>query len=69
MIVNQAINKYEIGENSAEFILKRGKMQDHYKEEINKSFKDVRSEIPLFENEVRDLDMVDRVTETLVAGI
>ena len=38
VIVNQAIDKSEIGEDSAEFILNRVKMQDHYREEVNKYF-------------------------------
>ena len=65
VIVNQAIDKSEIGEDSAEFILNRVKMQDQYREEANKYFKDLRGEIPLFEKEVRGIDMVSKLTEAL----
>jgi len=68
VIVNQAIDKSEIGDDSAEFILNRVKMQDHYREEANTYFKNLRGEIPLFEKEVRGLDMVARVTDTLFAS-
>jgi arsenite-transporting ATPase len=65
VIVNQAIDKSDIREDSAEFILNRVKMQDRYREEVNQIFKDVRGEVPLFEKEVRGLDMVARLTDAL----
>lgn len=65
VIVNQAIDKSEIDEDSAEFILNRVKMQDRYREEVYNTFKDLRGEIPLFENEVRGLDMVEKLSEAL----
>jgi arsenite-transporting ATPase len=65
VIVNQAIDKSQIEEDSAEFILNRVKMQDRYREEVENSFKDVRGEIPLFEKEVRGLEMVGKMSETL----
>ena len=68
VIVNQAIDKSEIGEDSAEFILNRVKMQDHYREEVNKYFKDLRGEIPLFEKEVRGMEMVAKLSDALFSG-
>ena len=65
VIINQVIDKSEVGEDTAEFILNRVKMQDRYKEEANRLFKNVCGEIPLFEKEVKGLDMIGRVTETL----
>ena len=68
VIVNQAIDKSEIGEDSVEFILNRVKMQDHYREEVNKYFKDLRGEIPLFEKEVRGMEMVAKLSDALFSG-
>jgi arsenite-transporting ATPase len=65
VIVNQAIDKSQIGEDSAEFILNRVKMQDRYREEATRLFKDLRGEVPLFEKEVRGLDMVGKLTDAL----
>jgi arsenite-transporting ATPase len=67
VIVNQAIDKSEVGENTAEFILNRVKMQDRYREEVRTSFENLRGEIPLFEKEVRGLEMVSRLTDSLFA--
>ena len=68
VIINQAIDKSEIGEDSAEFIVNRVKMQDRYREEVNKYFKDLRGEIPLFEKEVRGMEMVAKLSDALFSG-
>ena len=65
VIINQAIDKSEVDETSAQFILNRIKMQDRYREEVYQSFESVCGEIPLFEQEVRGLDMVKKVTQAL----
>ena len=65
VIVNQAIDKSEVGDDAAEFILNRVKMQDRYRGEVNESFENVRAEIPLFEREVRGTEMVARLSEAL----
>jgi arsenite-transporting ATPase len=65
VIVNQAIDKSEVGDDAAEFILNRVKMQDRYRGEVNESFENVRAEIPLFEKEVRGAEMVARLSEEL----
>jgi len=65
VIINEAIDKSEVGKDSAQFILNRVKMQDKYREEVYKSFENVCGEIPLFDNEVRGIDMVKKVTRAL----
>jgi arsenite/tail-anchored protein-transporting ATPase len=65
VIVNQAIDKSEIGDDSAEFILNRVKMQDRYREEVYQTFENLRGEIPLFEKEVRGMEMVGKLSEAL----
>ena len=65
VIVNQAIDKSEVGDDAAEFILNRVKMQDRYREEVSQSFERVLAEIPLFEKEVRGLEMVGKLSEAL----
>ena len=65
IIINEAIDKSEVGKDSAQFILNRVKMQDKYREEVYKSFENVCGEIPLFDNEVRGIDMVKKVTQAL----
>ncbi len=65
VIINQAIDKSQVDENTAEFIKNRVKMQDRYREEANTIFKDIRGEVPLFEKEVRGLEMVGKLSETL----
>jgi arsenite-transporting ATPase len=65
VIVNQAIDKSEIGDDSAEFILNRVKMQDRYREEVYQTFENLRGELPLFEKEVRGMEMVGKLSEAL----
>lgn len=65
VIINQAIDCSEIGEDCATFVLNRIKMQDRYREEVETSFENLRGEIPLFDQEVRGIDMIDKVTGAL----
>jgi len=65
VVINQAIDKSQIGEDSAEFIKNRLKMQDRYREDASNYFKNICGEIPLFEKEVRGIEMVGRVTDSL----
>jgi arsenite-transporting ATPase len=65
VIINEAIDKSEVGKDSATFILNRVKMQERYRKEVYESFDNVCGEIPLFEREVRGLDMVRKVTQAL----
>jgi arsenite-transporting ATPase len=68
VIVNQAIDKSQVNEDSAEFVKNRVKMQDRYREEVVNSFKDFCGEIPLFEKEVRGVEMVGKLMEALFPG-
>ncbi|UCB50896.1 MAG: ArsA family ATPase [Deltaproteobacteria bacterium] len=65
VIVNQAIDKSEVGDDAAEFVVNRIRMQDRYREEVKESFENVRAEIPLFEREVRGVEMVAKLSEAL----
>ena len=65
VIVNQAIDKSDVRDDSAEFVRNRIKMQDRYREEVYKGFENVRGELPLFENEVRGIEMVGKLSEAL----
>jgi len=65
VIVNQAIDKSDVGEDTSEFILNRVKMQDRYREEAAQAFENMCGEIPLFEKEVRGTEMIGRVTDAL----
>jgi arsenite-transporting ATPase len=68
VVVNQAIDKSDLGEDAAEFVRNRIKMQDRYREEVNESFDNVRGEIPLFDKEVRGIEMVGRLSESLFSS-
>jgi arsenite-transporting ATPase len=65
VIINEAIDKSDVGDDSAEFVRNRVKMQDRYREEVYKGFENVRGEIPLFEEEVRGMHMVGKLSEAL----
>lgn len=65
VIINEAIDKSDVGDDSAEFVRNRIKMQDRYREEVYKGFENVRGELPLFENEVRGMEMVGKLSEAL----
>jgi arsenite-transporting ATPase len=65
VVVNLVIDKKEVGPQTPSFVLNRISMQDSYMEEIWKSFPDVRAIVPLFEKEVRGLEMLKRTAEHL----
>jgi arsenite-transporting ATPase len=65
VIINQAIDKSQIGDDSAEFVKNRVEMQDRYREEAKTLFQNICGEIPLFEEEVRGIEMVGKVTDSL----
>jgi arsenite-transporting ATPase len=60
VVVNLVIDKKEVGPSTPAFVLNRISMQDSYMEEIRRSFPDVRAIVPLFEKEVRGLEMLKR---------
>ena len=69
VIVNGLIQKEQVGENTAEFVRHRVKMQDDHMEEIWEIFGDqVRAMIPLFETEVKGTPMLKRMLDHLFVG-
>ena len=67
VVVNLLIDKASVDENAPEFVLNRIAMQDDYMEEIWRSFPDVRAIVPLFEKEVRGVEMLGRTAAHLFA--
>jgi arsenite-transporting ATPase len=68
VVVNMLIDKEGIGEETPDFVRNRVAMQDAYMEEIWDSFPDVRALVPLFETEVRGVDMLHRTAGHLFAA-
>jgi arsenite-transporting ATPase len=68
VIVNMQIDKNSVKEDAPDFVKNRVKMQDGYMELIDKEFDGmVRSVLPLFETEVRGVDMLKRTANLLYA--
>jgi arsenite-transporting ATPase len=67
VVVNLLIDKASVEANAPDFVLNRIAMQDAYMEEIWRSFPDVRAIVPLFEKEVRGVDMLERTAAHLFA--
>ncbi len=66
VVVNMLIDKESLGEQAPEFVLNRVQSQAQYMEEIWETFDgDVRAIIPLYEREVRGVEMLDRVATIL----
>jgi arsenite-transporting ATPase len=68
VVVNMLIDKEGIGEETPDFVRNRVAMQDSYMEEIWNSFPDVRALVPLFETEVRGVEMLQRTAGRLFAA-
>jgi arsenite-transporting ATPase len=69
VVVNMVINPDEVSEDAPEFVLNRVAMQAGYMDEIGESFdKMVRAIIPLYETEVRGVQMLTRTADSLFAG-
>jgi len=68
IIVNMRIDKSVISDQAPDFVKNRVAIQDQYMEDIEQKFDGmVRGVLPLFETEVRGVDMLDRVAEILFA--
>ncbi len=68
VIVNMRIDKSVISDQAPDFVKNRVAIQDQYMEDIEQKFDGmVRGVLPLFETEVRGVDMLDRVAEILFA--
>lgn len=69
VVVNMVIREEEVGPDASEFIRNRLEMQKRYLQEIEELFDGlVRAMIPLYETEVRGVDMVSQAAEDLFAG-
>jgi arsenite-transporting ATPase len=67
VIVNMLIDKESVGPDSPEFVRNRVAMQDRHMEEIWRSFPDVCALVPLFETEVRGVEMLGRTAARVFA--
>ena len=67
VLVNLLIDKETVDDNAPEFVRNRVAMQDAYMEEIWRSFPDVRAIVPLFEKEVRGVEMLERTAGHMFA--
>jgi len=67
VVVNMVIDKETVGENAPEFVLNRIKMQEEYMEQIWRIFPNVRAIVPLFETEVRGVEMLERTASHIFA--
>jgi arsenite-transporting ATPase len=65
VVVNMKIEEATVEENAPEFVKNRLKMQEEYMEEIWNSFPDVRAIVPLFETEVRGVEMLGRTAQAM----
>jgi arsenite-transporting ATPase len=67
VVVNLVIDKAAVAAEAPEFVRNRVAMQDAYMDEIWQSFPDVRAIVPLFEKEVRGVEMLERTADYLFA--
>jgi arsenite-transporting ATPase len=65
VVVNMKIEEATVGEDAPDFVKNRVKMQEEYMEEIWHSFSDVRAVVPLFETEVRGVEMLGRTAQAM----
>jgi len=63
VVVNMLIDKATVSDDAPDFVRNRVAMQDEYMEEIWRSFPNTRAIVPLFETEVRGLEMLQRTAE------
>jgi arsenite-transporting ATPase len=68
VIVNMLIDRSQVNETSPDFVRNRLAMQDRYMVEIGQKFEGlVRSRVPLFESEVRQVPMLGQMAEAVFA--
>ncbi|RME90078.1 MAG: arsenic transporter [Anaerolineae bacterium] len=68
VVVNMLIDKNSVRDDAPDFVKNRVKMQEEYMDEIEKQFDGmVRAIIPLFETEVRGVEMLQRVVRLMFA--
>jgi arsenite-transporting ATPase len=67
VVVNMVIDKATISHDAPEFVRNRVAMQDEYMDDIWRSFPNARAIVPLFETEVRGVDMLQRTAQHMFA--
>lgn len=66
VVVNMVIDKSNVSDQADDFVLNRIAMQDEYMDEIKHQFNGmVRAVLPLFETEVRGVNMLKRTADLL----
>ncbi len=65
VVVNMMIEEAAVEEQAPDFVKNRLKMQQEYMKEIWSSFPDVRAVVPLFETEVRGVEMLGRTAQAM----
>jgi arsenite-transporting ATPase len=65
VVVNMKIEEATVEKDAPEFVKNRVKMQEEYMGEIWLSFANVRAIVPLFETEVRGVEMLDRTAQAM----
>lgn len=66
VVVNMLIDKESVSADAPEFVKNRVIMQENYMQEIWRTFNgEVRALVPLFETEVRGIEMLNRTAEKL----
>ncbi len=65
VVVNMKIEETIVDKDAPEFVKNRLKMQEEYMEEIWDSFSNVRAIVPLFETEIRGVEMLERTAEAM----
>ncbi len=68
VVVNMVIDKSRVGEDAPDFVKNRIAMQAEYLDEIARTFSDVRAVLPLFDTEVKGVEMLKRTAEYLFGG-
>jgi len=68
VVVNMLIDKESVSDQADDFVINRIAMQDEYMKEIEKQFDGmVRAVLPLFETEIRGVEMLQRTADLLFA--
>jgi len=69
VVVNMVIDKESVDEEAPEFVRNRVAMQSEYMKQIEQTFNgNVRAIVPLFETEVRGVEMLERAAARMFAA-
>jgi len=67
VVVNMVIDRSSLTDETPDFVKNRVAMQAEYMDEIGRIFPDVRAVLPLFDTEVRGVEMLSRTADHLFA--